>query len=91
MVARRTAMSHSPSARRKSILKFFDFNDPFFKPLWIRIAVVVAPALWAGVELMTGQTFWGVLFLAISALAFHGLFIAFNPREPETAPDKEAD
>lgn len=82
---------HSPTARRKSILKFFDFNDPFFKPLWIRIAVVVAPALWAVVELASGQTFWGVLFLAISAVAFHGLFIAFSPREPETDRDKEPD
>lgn len=64
-------------------LKFFDFNDPFFRPLWIRIATVTLPALWGLVELYNGETFWGVLFLVLTALSFHGLFIAFNPRERE--------
>ena len=62
-------------------MKLFDFNDPFFKPLWIRILVVVVPALWSVFEFVSGAPFWGVLFVAIAAAAFHGLFIAFNPRD----------
>lgn len=70
-------------------MRLFDFNDPFFKPLWIRIAVVALSALWGVFELVSGNNFWGLLFLAIAAVAFHGLFIAFAPREPETEKDRD--
>ena len=73
-------------------MKFLDFNDPFYKPLWIRIAVVALPAAWGIFEFVSGTPFWGALFCAASALAFHGLFIAFEPREKETdAKDGELD
>lgn len=64
-------------------MKLFDLNDPFFKPLWIRIVIVLLAGGWAVFEFMSGAMFWGTLFAGIAALAFHGFFIAFNPREPE--------
>tara|TARA_Y100000815_G_scaffold272098_1_gene300195 strand:- start:21994 stop:22209 length:216 start_codon:yes stop_codon:yes gene_type:complete len=70
-------------------LKLFDFNDPFFKPLWIRIAVVAVAVLWGVFEFINGATFWGVLFVALAAVAFHGLFITFAPREPEAKDAKD--
>lgn len=70
-------------------MRLFDFNDPFFRPLWIRIAVVAVPALWGVFEFVSGAPFWGVLFLALAAAAFHGLFIAFDPREPEEKETRE--
>lgn len=66
-------------------MKGFDFNDPFFKPLWIRVAVVGLALGWALFEFLSGAPFWGILFAAMGLWAGYGLFIAFSPREP--APD----
>lgn len=63
--------------------KLLDFNDPFYKPLWLRIAIVVVVAGWGVFEFMAGTPFWGVIFMGAAAFAFHGFFIAFNPRDPE--------
>jgi hypothetical protein len=63
--------------------KLLDFNDPFYKPLWLRIAIVAVVAGWGIFEFLTGSPFWGTIFIGAAAFAFHGLFIAFNPREPE--------
>jgi len=67
-------------------LKFFDFNDPFFRPLWLRIAVVVMAGGWAMFEFSHGETFWGTLFVGIAAIAVWGLFITFDPRQPGDRP-----
>lgn len=72
-------------------MKLFDFNDPFFKPLWIRIALVAFPAFWAVFEFVSGAPFWGVIFLALAASAFHGLFIAFSPRDAQGHEKREQD
>ncbi|GAB4347496.1 MAG: hypothetical protein Kow0026_00940 [Oricola sp.] len=70
-------------------MKLFDFNDPFYRPLWIRIAVVAIPALWGVFELAAGSPFWGILFCGAAALAFYGLFITYEPREPATDRNDE--
>ena len=63
--------------------KLFDFNHPFFRPLWLRIAIVVACLLWAMVEASSGEMMWAMLFAAIGLYAGYGFFINFNPREPD--------
>jgi hypothetical protein len=63
----------------------FDLNDPFFKPLWLRVLIVAGSIGWGMVEFASGAAFWGTLFCAIGAYAFYGFFIAFEPREPEDA------
>lgn len=65
----------------------FDFNDPFYRPLWLRIAIVGFTAAWGLFEFVNGARFWAVLFLVAAAVAFHGLFIAFNPRDGEPGSD----
>jgi len=70
-------------------LKLFDFNNPFFKPLALRIAVVAICTLWSVFEFVSGAPFWGVLFGGIAAIAFHGLFITFEPREPKSDETSE--
>lgn len=68
----------------------FDFNHPFYRPLWIRIAVVAACLAWGLFEFVGGSPFWGALFCGLAAIAFHGLFIAFEPRDPEPEePERE--
>lgn len=69
--------------------KLLDFNDPFYKPLWLRIVIVAVAAGWGVFEFMAGSPFWGVLFVGAGAFAFYGLFIAFNPREPERKSSTE--
>lgn len=63
-------------------MRLFDFNDPFFRPLWLRVAIVAVAGGWGIFEFATGAPFWGVLFCGAAVAAFHGLFIAFDPREP---------
>ncbi len=63
--------------------RLFDFNHPFFRPLWIRVLVVAACLGWALVELASGEPMWAILFGALGAAAFYGFFITFNPREPD--------
>ena len=59
--------------------KFFDFNNPFYRPLWVRLVVVGASLGWGLVEFVIGSPFWGVLFCGMGAVALHKLFIAFDP------------
>ncbi len=52
-----------------------DPQNPFFRPLWVRILCVILPLGWAGVEFFNGATFWGTLFLAGGVYLFLALFI----------------
>ena len=63
--------------------RLFDFNHPFFRPLWLRILIVAVCLLWAMFEASTGQMMWAILFGAIGLYAAYGFFVTFNPREPE--------
>lgn len=64
-------------------MKLFDTNHPFFKPLWIRVAVFAVAAGWGLFEFYIGSTVWGMLFIAFAGVSFYGFFIDFNPREPD--------
>jgi hypothetical protein len=35
-------------------MKLIDTQHPFYQPLWRRIAIVIAVAVWAGIELLLG-------------------------------------
>lgn len=52
-----------------------DPQNPFFRPLWIRVLCVLLPLLWAGVEFRNAAPFWGVLFAAAGLYLFYALFI----------------
>lgn len=69
-------------------MTLFDFNDPFFRPLWIRILVVVLPIGWGLFEFAAGNGWWGAVFCGLGALAFYGLFISFEPRETEKSESR---
>lgn len=71
-------------------MKLFDFNDPFFKPFWLRLAVVVVAGAWGAFEFLNGETLWGTVFVGIACIAFWGLFVTFEPREKEEAKKVEA-
>lgn len=62
-------------------MKLFDTNHRFFKPLWIRLAVVAAAVGWGVFEFYAGQVIWGVIVFVFAAISFYGFFIDFNPEE----------
>ncbi len=51
-----------------------DPNNPFFKPLWVRLLCVAAPLAWAAVELANGSAFWAILFGAAGLYLGYALF-----------------
>lgn len=56
-------------------MQFLDPDDPFFRPLWRRIATVLLPGVWAGVELAGGQFVWAALFAATAGFALWKLIL----------------
>ncbi len=59
----------------------FDLDHPFFRPLWIRLLIVIVALGWALLEFASGAPFWGVLFAAIGVFAAYRFFVTFNPRD----------
>lgn len=48
--------------------RLINLEDPFFAPLWIRVAVVLVTLLWGGFEIYRGAPLWGIIFLGIGAI-----------------------
>lgn len=48
--------------------KLLDLENPFFAPLWIRIAVVAVMAVWGMFELSQGEYMWAIIFLGFAAI-----------------------
>lgn len=49
-------------------MKLIDLTDPFFAPVWVRIAVVAVCAVWGVFELSTGAVLWGAVFLGLALI-----------------------
>ncbi|ACM35032.1 MULTISPECIES: hypothetical protein [Rhizobium/Agrobacterium group] len=58
-------------------MQFLDPHHPFFKPLWVRILVVLVPLVWAGIELYNGSQTWAMISLALGFYAGLQLFWVF--------------
>ncbi len=50
-------------------MKLFDFTDPFFAPIWIRVAVVVVTVGWGLNEFASGAPMWGCMFVGVGVVA----------------------
>jgi hypothetical protein len=61
----------------------FDLQVPFFRPLWIRVAVVVVCLGWALFELASGAVFWAVIFGGMGGYAAYQFFVVWNPKEED--------
>jgi hypothetical protein len=64
-----------------------DTTHEFYRPLGVRIAIVVVTVAWAAFELFYAkQGFWSVIAVAICALAIWSFLIAYKepPPKPET-------
>lgn len=56
-------------------MKFLDPDHPFFAARWRRWATVLAPGLWALVELWGGNPGWAILFGAAAGYALWVLIL----------------
>lgn len=52
-----------------------DPEHPFYKPLWVRIAIVAVCIVWAAFEFALGAPFWGVLFGGAGVYAGYVFFM----------------
>jgi len=69
-----------------------DYEHPFFRPLWRRIAVVVGCAVWAALEFYGGSSTWGLIALAFAAYGAWQFFYLYKPADETTPPgDEEPD
>lgn len=61
-----------------------DVNHPFFRPLWLRIGLVLVCAAWSFVEWYNGNGYWAALTGAITLYAAWTFLYAYDP-----APDDD--
>lgn len=61
----------------------FKLNDSFYRPLWIRVVLVVLLALWTFFEVVTGAIGWAMIWGALCVYSAYSFFINFNPEEDE--------
>jgi hypothetical protein len=57
-------------------------ND-FFRPLWLRVAIVAACAGWAILEWGNGESGWAMMAAAVTAYGIWSFIINFEPSKPE--------
>lgn len=61
-------------------------RDPFFNPLWRRIATVAACAGWGGFEFWNGNTGWAALFWGIGVYCGWVFFVTWRDLPPRNPP-----
>jgi hypothetical protein len=61
--------------------------NAIFRPLWVRVLIVIACAVWAVVEALNGQAGWAALAAAATAYGAWSLLIAYRDTPDQ---DREA-
>jgi hypothetical protein len=64
-------------------VKFLDFKDPFYAPLWIRISVVVVCIGWGLLEISNAAYGWAAIFIGL------GTYAAWQFKITDYSSDKE--
>lgn len=53
--------------------------DDFFRPLWLRLAIVAACAGWAVFEYHHGETGWALMAAAVTAYGVWSFLVNYRP------------
>lgn len=64
-----------------------DYEHPFFRPLWRRVAVVVVCMAWSIFEFATGAPFWGTIAAGFAIYAVWQFFYLYKPVDPAAPPE----
>lgn len=54
-------------------------GDAFFRPFWIRLAIVAACAGWTMLEWANGETGWAMMAGAVTLYGVWSFLIAYEP------------
>jgi len=65
----------------------FDLDAPFYRPIWIRLVIVITCFGWGGVEFMNGSPGFAALFLAIGGYSAYRFFVTFSPAPSDPPED----
>ncbi|MGR3344732.1 MAG: DUF3329 domain-containing protein [Paracoccaceae bacterium] len=68
-------------------MSIFDLRQPFFLPIWRRVALVAVCLGWALVEFVTAAPFWGVIFGAFGVYALWQFFLSGWPEAADKPND----
>jgi hypothetical protein len=61
-------------------------RDPFFKPLWRRVAIIVAVVIWAGLELYAENQTWAIIAGLLVIYGVWSLFLTYKTEDDEPKP-----
>lgn len=61
----------------------FDFDDPRYRPLWLRLLLCGVCVGWGIFELASGNFLFAILFIALSVYLIWRLLFNFHPRDEE--------
>ncbi len=64
-----------------------NFDDPFYRPLWLRLVIVALCLGWGGVELVTGSLGFAILFIAVGLYAAYRFCVTFDPDKTNPPED----
>ena len=65
-----------------------DYEHPFFRPLWRRIAVVAVCVVWALIEYLHKNSGWATIAGGLAVYGAYQFFYLYKPREDVPAGDK---
>lgn len=59
----------------------FKLDDPFFRPLWVRILIFVICLGWAGFEFLYGNKGWATVFAGLGVYCGYKFFVERRSKE----------
>jgi hypothetical protein len=65
-----------------------DYEHPFFRPLWRRVAVVAVCVVWALIEYMHANTGWATIAAGLAVYGGYQFFYLYKPREDAPAGEE---
>lgn len=65
-------------------MSILDLQNEFYRPLWIRVVLLLVLFGWAALEFFAGAPVWGIVFGGIGAVALKQWFFDSWPKPSET-------
>ncbi|PZM13916.1 hypothetical protein [Rhizobium tubonense] len=60
-------------------MQLIDPDHSFYRPLWIRIAIVAVCLGWAIIEASTSEPFWAIIVGALGIYSAYKLLLTYTP------------